>query len=79
MESLARLVIILFLCHFVAGLCSANFIFLIDNHLNFLTKNILLICLPILGLILMQFPLSLAFVIGNLIPSSIYWLSLLTH
>lgn len=77
MESLVRLVIILFLCHFIAGLCSSGIIFLIDNHISFLMKNILLISFPILGLILMQYPLSLAFLIGNLIPSSYYWISLL--
>ena len=77
MESLARLVVILFLCHFVAGLCSSGFVFLIDNHLSFLIKNILLVSFPILGLIFMQYPLSLAFLVGNLIPSVYYWISLL--
>lgn len=77
MESLARLIVVLMLCHFIAGFCTSSIVFLIENHISFLTKNIILISMPILGLIIMQNPLSIAFLIGNLIPSVYYWISLI--
>ena len=77
MESLVRLVILLFACHFLAGLCSSGFVLLIGLHLNILLTNIFLILIPIFGISIFKFPLSLGYVIGSLIPSSFYWIGLL--
>ena len=74
MESLARLIIILFICHFIFGACTSGLVLLAGNHLNAYVKNILLILLPIIGSVLFKFPFNVSFILGSLIPSSCHWI-----
>jgi hypothetical protein len=73
MESLARLIVLLFACHFLSGLCSSGIALLICYDMNLWAKNIILLLIPIFGGFVFTFPLSIGYIIGSLIPSCFYW------
>ena len=74
MESLARLIIILFACHFVAGLCFGGLFALYANHLNFYVKILLTAVMPLFTADITKFPFNVVLTIGAIIPIATYWL-----